>query len=110
MGGEPDAAAEAKPGTAVLLIGVLDKVGTFGMIRHCLPIFPAASEFYAPVVIGMALIGIFYGAFVALSQTDMKRLFAYSSMSYQERVAPPAGTLTVTFSLASGPVDLAVKV
>ena len=78
----PDAAAEAKPGTAVLLIGVLDKVGTFGMIRYCLPIFPAASEFYAPVVIGMALIGIFYGAFVALSQSDMKRLFAYSSMSH----------------------------
>ncbi|MDI1289537.1 MAG: NADH-quinone oxidoreductase subunit M, partial [bacterium] len=78
----PDAAAEAKPGTAVLLIGVLDKVGTFGMIRYCLPIFPAASDFYAPIVIGMALVGIFYGAFVALSQTDMKRLFAYSSMSH----------------------------
>lgn len=78
----PDAAAESKPGTAVLLIGVLDKVGTFGMIRYCLPIFPAASDFYAPVVIGMALIGIFYGAFVALSQNDMKRLFAYSSMSH----------------------------
>ena len=78
----PDAAAESKPGTAVLLVGVLDKVGTFGMIRYCLPIFPAASSFYAPIVIGMALIGIFYGAFVALSQTDMKRLFAYSSMSH----------------------------
>lgn len=78
----PDAAAEAKPGTSVLLIGVLDKVGTFGMIRYCLPIFPAASDFYAPIVIGMALVGIFYGAFVALSQTDMKRLFAYSSMSH----------------------------
>lgn len=78
----PDAAAEAKPGTSVLLIGVLDKVGTFGMIRYCLEIFPAASTFYAPVVIGMALVGIFYGAYVALSQTDMKRLFAYSSMSH----------------------------
>jgi len=78
----PDAAAESKPGTSVLLLGVLDKVGTFGMIRYCLPIFPAASDFYAPVVIGMALIGIFYGAFVALSQNDMKRLFAYSSMSH----------------------------
>ena len=78
----PDAAAEAKPGTSVLLIGVLDKVGTFGMIRYCLPIFPAASDFYAPFVIGIALIGIFYGAFVALNQTDMKRLFAYSSMSH----------------------------
>lgn len=78
----PDAASAAKPGTAVLLIGVLDKVGTFGMIRYCLPIFPAASEFYAPVVIGMALVGIFYGAYVALNQNDMKRLFAYSSMSH----------------------------
>jgi NADH-quinone oxidoreductase subunit M len=78
----PDAAAESKPGTSVLLLGVLDKVGTFGMIRYCLPIFPSASSFYAPVVIGMALIGIFYGAFVALSQSDMKRLFAYSSMSH----------------------------
>lgn len=78
----PDAAAQSKPGTSVLLIGVLDKVGTFGMIRYCLPIFPAASEFYAPVVIGMALIGIFYGAYVALTASDMKRLFAYSSMSH----------------------------
>ena len=78
----PDAAAEAKPGTSVLLIGILDKVGTFGMIRYCLPIFPAASVFYAPIVIGMALIGIFYGAYVALGQSDMKRLFAYSSMSH----------------------------
>ena len=74
----PDAAAQSKPGTSVLLIGVLDKVGTFGMIRYCLPIFPAASEFYAPVVIGMALIGIFYGAYVALTAQDMRRLFAYS--------------------------------
>ncbi|MHB1067249.1 MAG: NADH-quinone oxidoreductase subunit M [Candidatus Nanopelagicales bacterium] len=78
----PDAAAEAKPGTAVLLIAVLDKVGTFGMIRYSLEIFPEASRFYAPVVIGMALVGIFYGAFVALSQTDIKRLLAYSSMSH----------------------------
>ncbi len=78
----PDAAAQAQPGTSVLLIGVLDKVGTFGMIRYCLEIFPAASTFYAPVVIAIALIGIFYGAFVALKQTDMRRLFAYSSMSH----------------------------
>jgi NADH-quinone oxidoreductase subunit M len=78
----PDAAAQAKPGTSVLLIGVLDKIGTFGMIRYLLPIFPAASEFYAPVVIAIAVIGIFYGALVALNATDMKRLFAYSSMSH----------------------------
>ena len=78
----PDAAAASKPGTAVLLIGVLDKVGTFGMIRYCLPIFPAASDFYAPVIIALAVVGIFYGAFVALGQNDLKRLFAYSSMSH----------------------------
>lgn len=78
----PDAAGQSKPGTAVLLIGVLDKVGTFGMIRYCLPIFPAASSFYAPVVIALALIGVFYGAYVALGQNDLKRLFAYSSMSH----------------------------
>ncbi len=78
----PDAAAEAKPGTSVLLIGVLDKVGTFGMLRYCLEIFPAASEFYAPFVIALAVIGIFYGALLALRQHDMKRLFAYSSMSH----------------------------
>ncbi len=78
----PDAAKESTPATAVLLIGVLDKVGTFGMIRFLLPIFPAASEFYAPLIIALAVIGIIYGALVALGQTDMKRLFAYSSMSH----------------------------
>jgi NADH-quinone oxidoreductase subunit M len=78
----PDAAKESTPATAVLLIGVLDKVGTFGMIRYLLPIFPAASEFYAPLIIALAVIGILYGALVALGQTDMKRLFAYSSMSH----------------------------
>lgn len=78
----PDAAKESTPATAVLLIGVLDKVGTFGMIRYLLPIFPAASEFYAPLVIAMAVIGILYGALVAFGQKDMKRLFAYSSMSH----------------------------
>ena len=78
----PDAAQQATPAVAVLLIGVLDKVGTFGMIRFLLPIFPEASSFFAPMVIALALIGVFYGAFVALTQQDMKRLFAFSSMSH----------------------------
>ena len=78
----PDAAREATPATAILLIGVLDKVGTFGMIRYLLPIFPGASDFFAPLVIALAVIGILYGALVALGQADMKRLFAYSSMSH----------------------------
>ena len=78
----PDAAGQAKVGTSVLLIGVLDKLGTFGMIRYCLPLFPDASTFFAPFIVVLALIGVFYGAFVALGQNDMRRLFAYSSMSH----------------------------
>jgi len=78
----PDAAAEATPGTAVLLIGVLDKVGTFGMLRYCLPIFPAASIYYAPVIIVICVIGILYGALLAIGQTDIKRLIAYTSISH----------------------------
>lgn len=78
----PDAAAEATPGSAILLIGVLDKVGTFGMLRYCLPIFPAASQFYTPVIIALCVIGILYGALLAVGQTDIKRLIAYTSVSH----------------------------
>ena len=96
----PDAAKESTPATAVLLIGVLDKVGTFGMIRYLLPIFPDASQFYAPIVIAMAVIGIVYGALVALGQNDMKRLFAYSSMSHFGFIA--LGIFVFTTQGASG--------
>jgi NADH-quinone oxidoreductase subunit M len=78
----PDAAAEAPPGGAVLLVGVMDKVGTFGMIRLCLPLFPDASKWAAPVVITLAVIGILYGALLAIGQTDIKRLIAYTSISH----------------------------
>lgn len=78
----PDAATEAQPGSAVLMIGVLDKVGTFGMLRYCLPIFPEASKFYTPVIIVICVIGIIYGALLAIGQTDMKRLIAYTSISH----------------------------
>ncbi len=78
----PDASSEATPGTAILLIGVLDKVGTFGMIRYCLPLFPDASRYYAPVVVALAVIGIIYGALLAIGQTDMMRLVAYTSLSH----------------------------
>src|SRR4029077_8065828 len=64
----PDAAAEAPTGAAVLLVGVLDKVGTFGMIRYCLTLFPGASDYFAPLVITLAVIGIFYGALLAIGQ------------------------------------------
>ena len=78
----PDAAAESTPGTAVLLVGVLDKVGMFGMLRYCLELFPDASKFYTPVVIVLCVISIIYGALLAIGQTDLKRLIAYTSVSH----------------------------
>jgi NADH-quinone oxidoreductase subunit M len=78
----PDAAASAQPGGAVLLVGVLDKVGTFGMIRYCLELFPSASHYFTPLVLVLAVIGILYGAIVAIGQRDMKRLIAYTSVSH----------------------------
>lgn len=78
----PDAAAEATPGTSTLLVGVLDKVGTFGMLHFLLPIFPEASKYYAPTIIVLAIISIFYGALLAIGQTDMMRLIAFSSVSH----------------------------
>jgi NADH-quinone oxidoreductase subunit M len=78
----PDAAAEATPGSAVLLVGVLDKVGTFGMLRYCLLLFPSASKYFTPAIIVLAVIGILYGALLAIGQTDIKRLIAYTSVSH----------------------------
>ena len=78
----PDAAAESTPGTAVLLVGVLDKVGTFGMLRYCLELFPAASHWATPLVLVLAVVGIIYGALQAIGQTDIKRLIAYTSVSH----------------------------
>ncbi len=66
----------------MLLVGVLDKVGTFGMIRYCLELFPAGSRYFTPLVITLSVIGILYGAIVAIGQTDLKRLIAYSSLSH----------------------------
>ena len=78
----PDASASATPGTSVLLLGVLDKVGTFGMIRFCLALFPDASKTFTPVIISLAVISIIYGAFLAIGATDIKRLIAYTSISH----------------------------
>jgi NADH-quinone oxidoreductase subunit M len=78
----PDAATEARPATAVLLVGILDKVGTYGMIRFCLQLFPEASRWATPVVITLAVISIIYGALLAIGQTDMMRLIAFTSISH----------------------------
>ena len=78
----PDAAAAAPPGAAVLLVGVLDKVGTFGMLRYCFELFPSGAKYFTPLVLTLAVIGILYGAIVAIGQADMKRLIAYTSVSH----------------------------
>jgi NADH-quinone oxidoreductase subunit M len=78
----PDAAKSATAGTSVLLLGILDKVGTYGMIRFCLSIFPDATKTFTPVIIVLSLISILYGAFLAIGAKDIKRLIAYTSISH----------------------------
>ncbi len=78
----PDAVAAATPGTAVLLVGVLDKVGTFGMLRYALPLFPDAAKFFTPAIIVLSIISVIYGALLAIGQTDIKRLIAFTSISH----------------------------
>ncbi|WP_456599610.1 NADH-quinone oxidoreductase subunit M [Blastococcus sp. SYSU DS0616] len=78
----PDSGAEAPIGGAVLLVGVLDKVGTFGFLRYCLPLFPDASREFAPFVLVLAVVGILYAALLAMGQSDMKRLVSYTSISH----------------------------
>ena len=78
----PDAAKSATPGTSVLLLGVLDKVGTFGMIRYCVELFPDASRTFTPLIITLAVISILYGAFLAIGQKDIKSLIAFTSISH----------------------------
>lgn len=78
----PDAAASATPGTQVLMVSVIDKIGTFGMIRWCLELFPGASDWASPVVLVLAVISVVYGALVAIGQTDLRRLVAFTSVSH----------------------------
>jgi NADH-quinone oxidoreductase subunit M len=78
----PDAGAEAPVGGAVLLVGILDKVGTFGFLRYCLPLFPEASRILGPYVIALCVLGILYGALLAMGQRDLKRLVSYTSVSH----------------------------
>ncbi|WP_141580389.1 NADH-quinone oxidoreductase subunit M [Actinomadura sp. WMMA1423] len=78
----PDAAQQSPPGALVLIVGVLDKVGTYGMLRFCLELFPGAAKWATPVVLGFAVLSIIYGAILAIGQVDMKRLIAYTSVSH----------------------------
>lgn len=78
----PGAAVESTPATAVLMMAIVDKVGTFGMLRYCLQLFPDASATFAPWIVGLAVIGIVYGAILAIGSTDLMRLIAYTSISH----------------------------
>jgi NADH-quinone oxidoreductase subunit M len=78
----PDAHVEAPTAGSVILAGVLLKMGTYGMLRFCLPLFPRASWEFAPLIIALAIIGIIYGALVAMVQPDLKKLVAYSSVAH----------------------------
>ncbi|MCW2846603.1 MAG: NADH-quinone oxidoreductase subunit [Marmoricola sp.] len=78
----PDTTESATPGTSVLLVSVLDKIGTFGMIRFCLELFPEASRWATPVVVVLAIISILYGAFMAIGSNNIPRLIAYTSVSH----------------------------
>lgn len=78
----PDAGTEAPVGAGTLLVGVLDKVGTFGFLRICLPLLPAASSKLAWLIILLAVLGIIYGAIVAAGQTDLKRFVTFTSIAH----------------------------
>jgi NADH-quinone oxidoreductase subunit M len=78
----PDAAEEATPGAATMMVGVMDKIGTFGMIRFCLQLFPEASRWATPVVITLAVVSILYGAILAIGTRDLMRFIAFTSISH----------------------------
>ncbi len=97
----PDAAAESRPAVATLLVGVLDKVGTYGMIRFCLQMFPEASQWATPVVITLALVSILYGAVLAIGQSDLMRLIAFTSVSHFGFIVLGIFALTTTSQAGS---------
>ncbi len=78
----PDAHVQAPTAGSVILAGVLLKMGTYGLVRFCLPLFPQATFEYMPYLAGLGVVGIIYGALVSIVQPDMKKLVAYSSVSH----------------------------
>jgi NADH-quinone oxidoreductase subunit M len=90
----PDAHVEAPTAGSVILAGVLLKMGTYGFLRFCLPLFPQASLHFAPWIFALSVIGIIYGAWVSTVQPDIKKLVAYSSVSHLGFVVLGLFTLT----------------
>ncbi len=78
----PDAHTQAPTAGSVLLAGILLKTGAYGLLRFCLPLFPEASQSFAPIAVALGVAGVIYGAVLAFAQVDFKRLVAYSSVSH----------------------------
>ncbi|MER7455598.1 NADH-quinone oxidoreductase subunit M [Micromonospora sp. NPDC126480] len=98
----PDAGGAAPAGAAALLVGVLDKVGTFGILRYCLPLFPDAAKWFAPWALALGLIGIVYAALLAVGQNDLKRLVSYTSIAHFGFIG--VGIFAFTSQAATGAV------
>lgn len=98
----PDTYAEAPPVVTALLSGVLAKLGTYGFYRFCLQAFPDAAARFAPFLVGLGVISIVYGAFIAAAQTDARRVIAYSSISHLGFVV--AGLFSLTPEGLSGSI------
>jgi NADH-quinone oxidoreductase subunit M len=90
----PDVYTESNMPTAVILSGVVSKMGIYGFLRFCLPLFPAASRYYGPTIMVLAVIGIIYGGLLALNQRDMRRLVACSSIAHLGFIALGIFSLT----------------
>jgi NADH-quinone oxidoreductase subunit M len=98
----PDAHTEAPAAGSIILAGVMLKMGTFGFIRYAMPLFPHAALDWAPVIATLGVIGIVYGSFMCMAQTDLKRLIAYSSVAHLGFVM--LGLSALTAEAASGAV------
>jgi NADH-quinone oxidoreductase subunit M len=117
----PDAHVEAPTAGSVVLAAILLKMGGYGFLRFSLPMFPEASEFFAPLVFALSIVAIIYTSFVALAQEDMKKLIAYSSVAHMGFVTIGIFTMTrqgidgalfqmISHGLVSGALFLCVGV
>ncbi|MCG3172963.1 MAG: NADH-quinone oxidoreductase subunit M [Myxococcota bacterium] len=92
----PDAHVQAPTGGSVILAGVLLKLGVYGFMRFAIPMFPAAAMKFMPVIAALSVVGVIYGALVAMVQNDIKKLVAYSSVSHLGFVMLGLAAMTVT--------------
>ncbi len=102
----PDAHVEAPTAGSVILAGVLLKMGTYGFVRYSLPLFPEASKYYMPLIFTLSVIAIIYAAMMAIAQTHIKRLIAYSSISHMGIVT--LGTFALDGDALNGAVYMMI--